>query len=149
METLHAERLMKLARFLYNVLPPEKFNFGNVLKGRDVPNETFSCGTVGCAIGWAPVVFPLELRYVKRSASSTPHVEDANGVVWDVHCCGASLAVRDFFGISEVAAIALFAPGVQMNLDLPVLHSESSAPDVAKNIATFVGRNSTINTSLE
>jgi hypothetical protein len=140
METLHAERLMALARFLYNVLPPEKFNFGNVLKGMDVPNETFSCGTVGCAIGWAPVVFPLELRYVKPSASSTPHVTDARGLVFDVHWCGATPAVTDFFGISEDEAIALFAPGAQRDLDLPGLHSGSSAPKVAQNIAMFVSK---------
>ncbi len=149
MRTLQAERLMRLARFLYNVLPPNKFDFGNVIKGRDIPNETFSCGTVGCAIGWAPVAFPDELRYVKRTEYGTPHIEDLNGDILDVHCCGASTAAMDFFGLTEDEAVALFAPGGQMGLGLPGLHSGSSAPEVAENIATFVKRKSPeTNTSL-
>lgn len=49
-------RLNKLAAFL-DKLPKTHFNFSTVCELYK-PNRTNLCGTVGCAMGWAPHVFP-------------------------------------------------------------------------------------------
>jgi hypothetical protein len=49
---MNKERLLTIATFLDN-LPPEKFNFD-----RYVTKHENGCGTVCCAIGWFPQIFP-------------------------------------------------------------------------------------------
>lgn len=49
---MNKQRMLKLADFLDN-LPPKKFDFGS-FRGEGAA----SCGTIGCAIGWMPSVFP-------------------------------------------------------------------------------------------
>jgi hypothetical protein len=56
-------RLYKLAKFLDN-LPEENFDFGVVIDIMGDPTKDIhSCGTVGCAIGWTPRVFPKLVEY--------------------------------------------------------------------------------------
>ncbi len=138
MNITQAKRLMRLARFLHNKLPEEKFDFRHILRGSDIPNKTFSCGTVGCAIGWSPLVFPTLLEY--------KHTPQGNVMVVSKECNRAlvvsdhvvSDTVKDFFGLWEFEAKALFVPG-QQDGTLPRLTSYSKPKDVAINIALFVG----------
>lgn len=53
-------KLLKLARFLAK-LPSKKFNFNTVV---DVYNAKRECGSVCCAVGWCPSVFPKEVHWV-------------------------------------------------------------------------------------
>lgn len=66
MKTIYKRRMLRLARFL-DGLPPKKFNL-NIIVGRTTkpPCKTdlqTECGTVGCAFGWSPIVFPTLLEY--------------------------------------------------------------------------------------
>ena len=63
-------RLLKLADFL-SKLPKQKFDFtlfgderGKPMLDALAAGKT-ACGTVGCAIGWAPAVFPRSLRWLR------------------------------------------------------------------------------------
>ena len=51
MDNLEAKRLRKLINFLKK-LDPKKFDFG------DIRREDPDCGTVACAFGWTPKLFP-------------------------------------------------------------------------------------------
>lgn len=67
---MNAKRLLKLAEFL-DTLPRQKFKFSTVAdeRGKSMREALKAgktrCGTVGCALGWAPVVFPRLLRWVE------------------------------------------------------------------------------------
>jgi len=135
MSTLYAERLMKLARFLHNDLPEEKFDFSVILSGKDVPNEKLDCGTVGCAIGWCPLVFPEELKYAQAS-SGTPIVLSAHGQSFHVSAHSASISLMYFFDLTNMEAKCLFVPNYAE--DSP--NSDASAKDVARHIAGFVAK---------
>ncbi len=148
METLHAKRLMKLARFLYNDLPEEKFDFTWVVQGQDMPNKKYDCGTVACAVGWMPHVFPrrFEWRKVNDPEDYNDHfrmgqiilVDKEMDVFMGLRMHGASL--EDFFGLKNEEVSGLFSPLRQDYVDLPELTSNATAKDVAKNIARFVRR---------
>lgn len=53
MTKIHIKRLEKLAAFL-DKLPRKKFDFSILVAERDEDG----CGTICCAIGWIPAVFP-------------------------------------------------------------------------------------------
>lgn len=55
--SIYSERLNKLADFV-EPLPAEKFDFT-----RYVAESDGECGTVCCAIGWCPAVFPGEWEW--------------------------------------------------------------------------------------
>lgn len=56
----YRDRLNKLADFLQK-LPPRKFNIENWVDKTDAAGE---CGTVCCALGWAPAAFPKQWKWV-------------------------------------------------------------------------------------
>ncbi len=68
---MNAKRLLKLADFL-DKLPRAKFDFGVIAMQDGKPMlEALKagkerCGTVACAIGWMPAVFPRSLRWTER-----------------------------------------------------------------------------------
>ncbi len=139
MDNLHAERLMKLARFLYK-LPREKFNYAVVIEGKDIPNDTFSCGTVGCAIGWTPMVFPerFEWRTLKHRVGlfdKADHREMTNG--------NFVSTAMDFFDLSSSQVQGLFTPGMQDCIGMDDMEDNASPKDVAMMIAAFVKKEST------
>ena len=56
MSRLNKVNILKLAKFLER-LPQEKFDMFNYKTNEEadcLPPEEHSCGTVGCALGWAP-----------------------------------------------------------------------------------------------
>ena len=139
---MNAERLMRLARFLHNTLPEHKFLFSSILRGSDIPNGTFECGTVGCAIGWAPLVFPEDLKYVRGYNDSTPQVIDSKShMVLVVSQYHASVALQEFFGITTDEAQVLFMPnGQRYEPDTPTLQATAKPKEVARNIALLVSK---------
>lgn len=121
-KTVHKRRLLRLARFLRK-LPSERFDY--TTWGR-----TTSCGTVACAVGHCPDVFPTYWRRdndypeLRESPYSSPLID----------------AMR-FFGLSYDAAAFLFSPnsynGYGYGQPLPYLSNVSPAL-VADHIENFV-----------
>lgn len=120
MTKLHLKRLEKLADFLYN-LPKEKFNFGTLMK----KTNSEGCGTVCCAIGWTPVVFPKLVEFINGTIEMKT---DKNlGLV------GIS---NRLFGTIEEEYNTLFEP---TSVECP-LFSDASSQKVAKGIRKFIAK---------
>ena len=62
MKAIHRERLKKLADYLLNKVPANKFDMSLYRIGTD---REHICGTAGCALGWAPAIMAPStfLRY--------------------------------------------------------------------------------------
>jgi len=84
------EKLSMVIKFLKELLPAH-FYLGQVRK---------ECGTVCCAIGWFPSIFPDECRYSDLH-KHTPN--EVNGVHY-------SKVVEDIIGIEKGLAKLLFSP---------------------------------------
>lgn len=121
-EPIYRERLAKLADFL-DTVPPEKFAFYTVMDidGLKDPLEALAagshpCGTVGCAIGWTPAVFPESLVWQSRCEYST--MLDVNLKESPVEAVGrmnfsetvSGRAAMQFFGIDTEELYYLFIP---------------------------------------
>lgn len=91
-------RLLQLADFLL-ALPAEKFNFNIVSNG---------CGSVGCAMGWTPVVFPhLDIitnnyEYNRRDISMPTHNT--------IYVQGYRNVAQNIFNITHQDVYGLFVP---------------------------------------
>lgn len=90
------KRLLKLANFIKNI-PRKKFDLGVIAEERD------SCGTVCCAIGYCPVVFPRNFKYV-RDEYGQINVELKTYGGYDF------TAARSFFKLTHNEADFLFMP---------------------------------------
>lgn len=122
MQSKHRGRLLKLASFLEK-LPPESFNIKNWVT--KMPDEN-GCGTVACAIGWCPVVFPRSgIRYEKSRYSTSDIVRFQNRDLIPV------FGAEDFFGLNYEEVVSLF---FQMGYNKP----NPLAQEVAAKIRDFV-----------
>lgn len=142
---MNSERLLKLAAFL-DTLPPEKFDFNKIAFEADggkpmleaLAAGSVKCGTVGCAIGWMPAVFPGEVEYTEGWVSSL-----SEGRLREITLCGETwidssfLAAAHFFGILLPEVEYLFMPGTENGLE-----ETASAAEVAEHIRQFVRDNS-------
>ena len=63
MNKTQRKRLEKLIGFL-KVLDRKKFDFGNVVR---IWDDKHKCGTVCCAMGWTPAIFPGLVKWKKYS----------------------------------------------------------------------------------
>lgn len=120
------DRLRKLADFL-DTLSPSQFDFNHV---RGTYRETDDCGTVGCAIGWTPVVFPRLMKFT----------EGKQGVV---HRSTGSddydIVGQELFGISLDDAFALFGPMRSLPwLNNKMVGNDATPKQVAKSIRAFI-----------
>lgn len=123
------DRLEKLAAFL-DTLPRKKFRFDRVWRFQE-------CGTVGCAIGWTPVVFP---HLVRRSAQTSQLFYRGKA--------GRSLQSYDgvaawLFGMSKDDAVRLFTPSYTKSSADAAPGCVALGPDttpklVAKNIRRYI-----------
>jgi len=61
---MNEKNLVKLSKYIFEMIADEKFNLKNFRSICDVASCNFKskedCGTVGCALGWAPFVKGLE-----------------------------------------------------------------------------------------
>lgn len=57
MEAIHKERLEKLADYLSNGIPEDRFTMARYRKSDDMQHI---CGTAGCALGWSPAIMDKE-----------------------------------------------------------------------------------------
>lgn len=149
MKTLHAKRLMKLARFLLTV-PQEMFDFSIIVKGKKTPRKQMDCGSKACAIGWCPVVFPKMASYmsIDHSASSyiVQPIKNGKNIANQKYFHGTS---EHLFGLTDDESALLFEPNTRPHFGLQRLDGGATAWNVAHNIALFVRKNRPdINTTL-
>lgn len=141
MKKVHKDRLLKLADFLEK-LPRKKFDYDVVTRGEDIPRKELDCGTVGCAIGWCPVVFPIQLKYRRRERFELgPMIYNKEGLNFGFRESKPTPPVREFFGVSLEESQALFNPYRQearYALGMRAVNEKSTPKAVAKNIRLFV-----------
>ncbi len=135
-------RLLKLAAHLQEgKLGHDKFDFSEFNGGDFKPN---GCGTVGCAIGECPIVFPRiwEFRQLKSSGSAgsiSPRLRADNSkddYFWpSLHDAAA------FFGISSELGRSLFFPNrprAWVKESTAYLKENATRKQVAASIRQFV-----------
>ena len=101
---MNKERLLKLADFLQE-LPKDKFDFTSVVEEYDRENE---CGTLCCAIGWTPAVFPDLVKWLvpRNRLIRAVEIADDRG-----HAVTGYVAVAsELFTIPQTHARVLFTP---------------------------------------
>ena len=139
--------LEKMACFLYT-LGAKQFNFADVVyeSGQDEHGET--CGTICCAIGWTPAVFPELAHWVVPEQTGNLTVS-ADG---ETEIDYITLA-RQIFDISEVDARYMFTPNCgtsspseeawfasigEYDSAYAILYSGATPKQLAKNIRIFI-----------
>ena len=131
---MNAERLLKLADFL-ETLPPERFDYSDWVGWNWKGDQTLSCGTPACALGWAaamPEFRELGLQLIACPAAFRDGVIGKIGLKDDPDC-GAEHASAVIFGLSEDEHDYLFVPDWSNDLD-----ENASAKEVADHIRRFV-----------
>jgi hypothetical protein len=88
-KAMNIEKLLKLCDFL-DTLPPEKFNYDK-------------CGTVCCAVGWLPKLFPDDWEWLKYNADGVAY-KNYNNPEYRTPALQAAL----FFDIPDDDARKLF-----------------------------------------
>lgn len=121
-------KLLKLASFLRE-LPPKEFNFGDVVTEWDDKRE---CGSICCAIGWTPKVFPDEVQWWQ--GSSVELIDRAG----DADAVGYVEVAALLFDISQNDAINLFSPRGRPRRGLPPCNADATPCEVADLIELYV-----------
>jgi hypothetical protein len=130
---MNAKRLLKLAAFLRQ-LPPHKFNFDVVTfqigkpMAKALAAREEHCGTVACAIGWLPAVFP---RSVLWDSNSNIYEHPLVVLKRNKNMVNFS-AAEQLFDLSYGDARYLFDP------ERSYLGSDATAVEVAAHIEKFV-----------
>ncbi len=143
---INFKRLLKLADFL-DKLPRSHFNFREIIL--EVPKtKEVACGTVGCAIGWCPTVFPRlckafkprgimlykDQSIVRAIGHSIAVPKRFFGGIYGTH----AVAAYHLFGIPPNDAQSLFTPNMMSPADDGILSAEATPKQVAKRIRTYV-----------
>jgi hypothetical protein len=130
---MNAKRLLKLAAFLRQ-LPPHKFNFDVITyqvgkpMAKALAAREEHCGTVACAIGWLPAVFP---RSVLWDSGSNVYTYPLVVLKRDLNATNFT-AAQKLFGLDYHDSRYLFDP------DRSGLGSNATAVEVAAHIEQFV-----------
>jgi hypothetical protein len=116
------DRLQKLADFLKE-LPEEKFDYSALR------NES-ECGTIACAVGWCPEVFPELVKSFKG------HIEFLD----DSPAYDAQMIAKKLFNLPFGFSRGLFYPGFQEDLgyEFENLGNLASSAQVASLIEKFI-----------
>lgn len=126
---MNARRLQKLADYL-KTLPRKGFDFTAVGIKDD------ACGAIGCAIGHASVVWPRRLRLKTYYSRCLLEMKVPSGWL-DMSYTGVAM---ELFGICSNDAEALFTPGSQYLIKLPVCGRNATPKQVAKLIERYIKR---------
>ncbi len=122
---MNKERLLKLANHLLNgKLGHKTFNFAIYNSNGDGSIPINKCGTVGCAIGECPIVFPRSWTFDRHGLPVLKIYED--NFVMAPYESGCK-----FFGIEYEDYIKLFTPNLSTN-------RHATKEQVANNIIKFV-----------
>lgn len=134
---MNAKRLIKLAEHLENGRPGghKKFDFTVIHQNHGTEKH---CGSVGCAMGELPVVFP---SYWKFAVDEDPDEDWGVAVIpkTENHSWFSYPEVAEFFGIDSSEAWGMFCPCYTRwwapKKNLP---SNATAKQVAKSIRQYV-----------
>ena len=133
MKKFQIKRLEKLATFL-DTLPKQKFNFGVVTDVSDdwtmqeaLKTKDNSCGTVGCAIGWSPAVFPKVVQWKGKQAI----VRMRNPIDAMYPPLTAATVAVELFGMTVDEAYEVFYPNNRLG-------DNATPKQVAKQIRKFI-----------
>ena len=128
---MNTRRLNKLASFLDD-LPRKKFYFGEVVRDGDV---SAVCGTVCCAMGWAPKVFPRLVEWFRSPYGGRLSIRMLGQDKEGSYVVIASI----LFDITCEEAARLFSPGEIRPWVLGTGLGRHTAPAlVAKSIRRFI-----------
>lgn len=122
---MNTQRLLQLASFLRK-LPPERFDFSRVVR-----HET-PCGTIGCAMGWTPAVFPELVEWTKDKYLY-PLTLCSTGYPMDYDAIASRI-----FEMDQGEAFRLFTPGEQGELDMEELEDNATPSQVADLIEEYI-----------
>lgn len=145
------DRLLKLAKFL-DELPEGRFNFGvscQTVMADEGPESGHHCGTVGCAIGWTPAVFPrlIQWRHVRSRLSGGFRLlqearararKELEAYSPDLDSVDYVEAAVGLLGMSQDDADALFSPNVDSPADGEACADDATPKQVANRIRTYV-----------
>jgi len=139
---INSKRLLKLADFL-DELPPSHFDFTKV-RVTGQKTEHNECGTVGCAVGWCPTVFPRACRITKMFKSAwEPNVSrvgrmnvDGKSMLVDIGSHG-EIADR-LFSLPIGHGFALFTHEEMSPASGSELPASATPKQVAARIRTYV-----------
>lgn len=134
--TVNVKKLRKLAAFL-DKLKPSHFDF-NVVR-RECPKTSDNrCGTVGCAIGWTPNVFPKDVKILPKNAYGL-QLQMGGAPVSDCSGYNAYDTVAErLFNMPIEDAHKLFTPDEESPVDGDMLSEDATPKEVAKRIRAYV-----------
>lgn len=132
MNARERKRLNKLILFLEN-LEPKRFYFNTVVSQVDEKG----CGTVCCAIGWTPAVFPRLAKWGPRSYGITTNLK---GFTRERELEDYATAASKLFGLNIHTANNLFTPKLQRKVHpiLPTCGIGASPKKVAGMLRKFL-----------
>lgn len=123
-------------------LEPKRFTFAIVVR------HGTSCGTVGCAMGWTPAVFPTLVEWTGEDCAG---LNQGNGLRMNGEFVEYHQAASRLFGIPEEMALQLFSPVEAYEWDdgprtpkhdihpeLPSLEDSATSKEVAGLLRTFI-----------
>ncbi|NET72666.1 MAG: hypothetical protein F6K62_17575 [Sphaerospermopsis sp. SIO1G2] len=140
--TVNVERLEKLAKFL-DTLPADKFDFNEVVTYYDGQG----CGSICCAIGWCPKIFPEQIQWDSKDSYDVLFVNRES-----VDYIEAAMVL---FGIESEDANILFTPVEEILREgyeddnteklqqeypwyVQTAGADAKPSDVAKNIRSYI-----------
>lgn len=142
MKHYHIKRLLKLAKHLEgparNRLHAE-FDFSCLSIGENDGRGSY-CGTLGCALGECPAVFPRQWKIVIRPEDGKTNSVSLRGKL-PVNAAGSAFAsAQRFFGLYQEESFHLFNPGSQRPKSYggSWLCGDATAKQVARNIRAFI-----------
>lgn len=144
MKHYHVKRLRKLIAFL-RALPRKNFNFRRIVTRAKANGHV--CGTVCCAVGWMPAVFPRFAKWNDEVLRQKAW-DSSQGLEFDVpfglnrDCYNPWVAaVAYFFGIDNSVACNLFSPGWQESEGVTKLGETATPKQVAAMLEEFLEKN--------
>lgn len=133
---MNKDKLLELIEFL-KTLSYEDFNFNEVVACYD---DYTKCGTVCCAIGWLPKLFPDEVEWnITRRGIVGLFLKNEYGSI-----CGSAKEYDDVaihvFKLHPYVAQSLFAPDCQRMIheDLRNLAKNARPTEVAEMLEHFI-----------
>jgi len=128
MKEIRSGRLLRLAAYL-DKIPPRKFDFSSVWR----PTE---CGSVGCAIGYTPKVFP---NLIKRKRCDTYQNRIYYHICIDNEVIDFVTAGMKLFNLSSSESECLFSSfQTVMPWNTKIVTEDATPKEVAESIRNFV-----------
>lgn len=126
------KRLLKLATFLRK-LPTKNFDFEIFCDGI-FDRENNMCGTVACAMGWTPAVFPRLVRWTKTSCGTPFGVAFRNRKTFTLG------VIKELFNLNyeEIRALFYASGGKIRPWQLKSVDYKATPKQVATSIERFV-----------